>query len=85
MVRACAARSDPAPPMITTRRNASQVYTYETDSDVVQGHDKPFGDYVARLQAQRVADNMGRPLPARRLVVFIFNGVNHYDAAVPTG
>ena len=34
-----------------------------------------------RQQLQRERD--GQPLTSRRLVVFVFNGHNHYDATVP--
>ena len=41
-----------------------------------------FADFMPRLNAQLAADRASAPLTTRRLLVFVYNGVNHYDAAV---
>ena len=38
---------------------------------------------VPRLLEQLQRERDGQPLTSRRLVVFVFNGHNHYDATVP--
>ena len=56
--------------------------TNEADSGVVTDVMVEFADCMPRLNAQLAADRASAPLTTRRLLVFVYNGVNHYDAAV---
>ena len=56
---------------------------YEADSEVVTGEMRDFSTLVPRLLEQLQRERDGQPLTSRRLVVFVFNGHNHYDATVP--
>ena len=61
----------------------SQCQIYEADSEVVTGEMRDFSTLVPRLLEQLQRERDGQPLTSRRLVVFVFNGHNHYDATVP--
>ena len=51
--------------------------------EVVTGEMRDFSTLVPRLLEQLQRERDGQPLTSRRLVVFVFNGHNHYDATVP--
>ena len=61
----------------------AQCQIYEADSEVVTGEMRDFSTLVPRLLEQLQRERDGQPLTSRRLVVFVFNGHNHYDATVP--
>ena len=70
------------PPGLTSgplprRRTVSHV------AGVVTGEMRDFSTLVPRLLEQLQRERDGQPLTSRRLVVFVFNGHNHYDATVP--
>ena len=61
----------------------AQCQIYEADSEGVTGEMRDFSTLVPRLLEQLQRERDGQPLTSRRLVVFVFNGHNHYDATVP--
>ena len=63
--------------------SSRQCQIYEADSEVVTGEMRDFSTLVPRLLEQLQRERDGQPLTSRRLVVFVFNGHNHYDATVP--
>ena len=59
-----------------------QVQFYSADHRDVAPELHPFATFISRLTDQQAADRGGQGLAVRRLAVLVYNGINHYDAAI---